>query len=184
MTRQITTMHPPTRLRGLRVALLILGLWSLPTSAPAQVAAPAGAVVPPGTVAAPPPMAAVDPVPVDTYTYEPSGRRDPFVNPFAGSQAQATPVVDARHIDGAAGLSVSEVSVSGVMTSRGALIALVQGASKRTLVVHQGDNLRDGTIKAVVPEGLVIVQPVNDPLSPVKQREVRKFLRSIEDGKQ
>ena len=42
----------------------------------------------------------------------------------------------------------------------------------------------DGTIKAVVPEGLVIVQPVNDPLSLVKQREVRKLLRSVEDGKQ
>jgi hypothetical protein len=60
----------------------------------------------------------------------------------------------------------------------------VQGADKRTFVVHQGDKLLDGAIKAVVPEGLVIVQPVNDPLSPVKQREVRKVLRSIEDGKQ
>ena len=38
-------------------------------------------------------------------------------------------------------------------------------------------------MKSITPQGLVIVQDVNDPLSLVKQREVRKLLRSLEDAK-
>jgi Tfp pilus assembly protein PilP len=76
------------------------------------------------------------------------------------------------------------MSVRGVMKSRGSLIAMVQGPDKRAFVVHPGDKFADGTVKAVTPDGLVIVQQVNDPLSLVKQREVRKMLRSVEDGKQ
>jgi hypothetical protein len=41
----------------------------------------------------------------------------------------------------------------------------------------------DGTIKAITAQGLVIVQEVNDPLSLVKQREIRKLLRSAEGAK-
>jgi hypothetical protein len=47
-----------------------------------------------------------------------------------------------------------------------------------------GDKLADGVIKAVTLQGLVIVQEVNDPLSLVKQREVTRRLRSLEDAKQ
>jgi hypothetical protein len=36
----------------------------------------------------------------------------------------------------------------------------------------------------VIPEGLVIVQDVTDPLSLVKQREVRRLLRSLEAAKE
>ena len=38
----------------------------------------------------------------------------------------------------------------------------------------------DGTVKSITPQGLVVVQQVNDPLSLVKQREIRKLLRSPE----
>ena len=38
--------------------------------------------------------------------------------------------------------------------------------------------------RAITPQGLVVVQEVNDPLSLVKQREVRKLLRSLEDAKE
>jgi hypothetical protein len=46
--------------------------------------------------------------------------------------------------------------------------------------VHQGDRLLDGTIKAVTPLRLFVIQEVNDPRSPVKQREVRKLVQSLE----
>jgi predicted ATPase len=38
-------------------------------------------------------------------------------------------------------------------------------------------------ITRITAQGLVILQEVNDPLSLVKQREVRKNLRSAEEGK-
>jgi len=70
------------------------------------------------------------------------------------------------------------------MQSRGSLVAMVQGPDNRTYIVHQGDKLLDGTIKTIMPTGLIVVQEVNDPLSLVKQREVRKLLKSLEDAKE
>ena len=67
------------------------------------------------------------------------------------------------------------------MQSRGTLVAMVQGPDNKTYIVHPGDKLLDGTIKTITPQGLVIVQEVNDPLSLVKQREIRKLLRTFED---
>ena len=86
--------------------------------------------------------------------------------------------------DGVGGLTTADVMVRGVVQSRGELIAMVQGPDRKTYTLRQGDALLDGTVKAVLTEGVVIVQDVNDPLSLVKQREVRKLLRSVEDSKQ
>ena len=79
---------------------------------------------------------------------------------------------------------VAEISVRGILQSRGMLIAMVQGPDNRTYMLRQGDRLADGAVQAVTAEGLVIMQEVNDPLSLVKQRVVRKPLRSLEDVKQ
>ena len=68
----------------------------------------------------------------------------------------------------------------GILQSRGALVAMVQGPDNKTYIVHQGDKLLDGAIKNITPLGLVFIQDVNDPLSLVKQREVSKPLRSLE----
>ena len=131
--------------------------------------------------AAPPPRAAATPPAQEAYTYRPEGRRDPFTNLLgAGSKGEIT----SRKGEGAAGLTVAELSVRGVMQSRGALVAMVEGPDKKTYIVHQGDKLLDGTIKSITPQGLVVVQEVNDPLSLIKQREVRKMLRSLEDAKE
>ena len=88
-----------------------------------------------------------------------------------------------RRGDGAAGLSVGEISVRGVLQSRDGLIAMVQGPDNKTYIVHQGDRLLDGSIKSITTQGLICIQDVNDPLSLVKQREVSKLLRSLEGVK-
>jgi Tfp pilus assembly protein PilP len=137
-------------------------------------AAPAGAPAPPGTPAAPPP-------PAEAYSYESGGRRDPFLNLLgAGSDVK----VSTKRGDGSAALSVAEISVRGVMQSHGEMIAMVQGPDAKTYVVHQGDKFADGAIKNITTQGLIVVQEVNDPLSLVKQREIRKLLRTLEDTKQ
>ena len=81
-------------------------------------------------------------------------------------------------------MSVADITVRGVIESRGTLIAMIRGPDNKTYTVHQGDKLLDGTIRAITQQGLVIVQEVNDPLSLVKQREVRKLLRSLEESKE
>lgn len=158
------------------IALLVSAALSA-QQAPAKPAAPAPAP------AAPPPAAAAPPKADDSsYTYQREGRRDPFLS-LVGTGAEPR-TTGARRGDGAAGMLVSEISVRGIVQSRGELVAMVHGPDNHTYLVHQGDKLADGTIKSITPQGLVIIQEVNDPLSLIKQREVRKLLRSLEDGKE
>jgi Tfp pilus assembly protein PilP len=117
----------------------------------------------------------------EAYTYRPEGRRDPFLN-LVGTGTDAK--VTSRKGEGSAGLTVAEITVRGIMQSRGSLVAMIQGPDNKTYIVHQGDKLLDGTIKSITPQGLIVVQEVTDPLSLIKQREVRKLLRSLEDAKE
>jgi Tfp pilus assembly protein PilP len=154
-----------------------------PSPAPAAEktppAAAAAAGAPQATPAAQQPPAATPP-PAENYTYRSEGRRDPFQTLIGtGSDTDLT----SRRGEGAAGMALGEISVRGIMQSRGSLVAMIQGPDTKTYIVHQGDKLLDGTIKTITPQGLIVIQEVNDPLSLVKQREVRKLLRSLEDAK-
>ena len=117
----------------------------------------------------------------ESYSYQPEGRRDPFLNLLGTGVEPTTP--GPRKGDGPAGMMVADISVRGIMQSKGGLIAMVQGPDNKTYIVRQGDRFLDGKIKTVTPQGLIIIQEVNDPLSLVKQREIRKLLRTLEDGK-
>jgi len=114
----------------------------------------------------------------DAFSYEPSGRRDPFLSLIGPSSDFRS-----RKGEGASGMAVAELSVRGVLEARGRLVAMVKGPDNKTYIVHQGDRLLDGAIKSITPQGLVIEQDVNDPLSVVKQREIRKLLRGLEETK-
>jgi hypothetical protein len=113
-----------------------------------------------------------------SYEYDRDGRRDPFLDLLAGISASGLP---AESVDGVGGLLTMELSVRGVLLSEGAYVAMVQAPNNRTYTVRNGDTLLDGQIKSVTAEGLVILQDVTDPLSLVKQREVYRRLRSLED---
>jgi Tfp pilus assembly protein PilP len=171
-----------------RFGLLVLCLVWLPSVVRAQAPAakpapPQGqpAAGPPAQAPTPPaPGAAATPPMQEAYTYRADGRRDPFQSLIgAGTENKVS-----RKGEGPTGLAVGEITVRGVMQSRGALVAMIQGADTKTYIVHQGDKLLDGTVKTVTAQGLVIVQEVNDPLSLIKTREVRKLLRSLEDAKE
>ena len=152
------------------VALATAPVSAQTPAAPAAKAAPAA----PSAPAGPPADAA--------YTYQREGRRDPFMSLMgAGIEPHSGGL---RKGEGPAGMTVAETSVRGIVQSRGELVAMVSGPDKRTYLVHQGDKFADGTIKTITPQGLVIVQEVNDPLSLIKQREIRKLVRSLEDGKE
>jgi Tfp pilus assembly protein PilP len=121
------------------------------------------------------------PVESDGYTYQPEGRRDTFMS-LLGTGSQ--PRDAGRRGDGLGDLLVGDVSVRGILQTQQALVAMVLAPNKKTYVVHNGDRFLDGLVKSVTSQGLVIMQDVNDPLSLVKQREIRKLLRSLEDAKE
>ena len=144
-----------------------------PPAAPGAAASPPP-VAPPAGTSAGAPVAAAEP-----YTYDPEGRRDPFVSLLS----RGVEPVPGDKTSGLGGVTTSELIVRGVIQSRGAYIALVAGPDGKTYRAHVNDRLLDGVIRNVTPQGVVIMQEVNDPLSLVKQREVRKGLRTAEDGK-
>jgi type IV pilus assembly protein PilP len=149
-----------------------------------QAAAP-GPPPPPPAAPAPvsgAPQTQTAPAPPEAYAYSPEGRRDPFLSLLGAGADRGGPQV--KRGDGVHGMTIAEISVRGILQSRGMLIAMVQGPDNRTYMLRQGDRLADGAVQAVTAEGLVIMQEVNDPLSLVKQRVVRKPLRSLEDVKQ
>jgi Tfp pilus assembly protein PilP len=161
------------------ISLLAIAFSAAATIASAQTPVPPSAGQGAATPAGP---AEAGPTPAEGYSYEPDGRRDPFLNLLGTGSNPPTPT--GKRSEGAAGLTVGEISVRGVLVSRGSLIAMIEGADKKTYVVHAGDRFLDGTIRSITPQGLVIVQEVNDPLSLVKQREILKLLRSSESAKE
>lgn len=109
------------------------------------------------------------------FTYDPQGRRDPFVSLLLRG-GEGRPSGGTRPA-GIAGLLIGEIAVKGVMKGKNGFIALVQAPDNKTYIMHQGDRLMDGSVKSVAQDAVVFSQDVNDPLSLVKQREVRKTIR-------
>jgi type IV pilus assembly protein PilP len=170
------------------LSLTLAGLTLIASLAYAQAAPPAAPAATPaapaaGTPAAPPKSAAekaesaAEP---QGYTYDPEGRRDPFVSLMRRG-------IDSRNtgpkMAGLGGLGTSEVSLRGVLTSDGAFVGILQGVDTKNYIVRVGDRLSDGTIRSITKDSMVILQQVNDPLSLEKQREVRKQLRQTEEAK-
>jgi len=154
---------------------------------PAKGAPPAPAPAP-GTPAAPgQPQAKTTelPTPPANYEYTPQGRRDPFLSlVHRGDEGKGdTGAATSKRAEGVPGMLTIELTVRGIVQTRGAWVAMVAGADKKVYTVRAGDKIADGVIRQITANSVVILQEVNDPLSLEKQREVRKFLRGGEEVK-
>ena len=146
-------------MRTLILLLAVATAWSVPVRAQS----PASAEPPP--------------TPPANFEYAAEGRRDPFVSLVnrgtdtgAGQPGRTRP-------DGVAGVTVDELVVRGIVQSRGGWIAMVGAANGRTYSVRPGERLLDGSVHAITSDAVVLMQDVNDPLSLLKHREIRKYLR-------
>jgi len=108
------------------------------------------------------------------YSYEPAGRRDPFVSLLFGGDTRPT---GATRAPGLPGQLVGELTVKGVLKAKGGFVAILQASDNKTYLGRPGDRVMDGSIKSIAQDAVVFSQDVNDPLSLVKQREVRKTIR-------
>ncbi len=161
--------------------LIVLALVAaaVPAGAQAPAAPPA-----PHAPANPPPPGPVLPSPPVNYVYAPEARRDPFTNLVnRGADPRGTAGQLAKRPEGLAGLQTNEISVRGILQTRGAWIAMVAAPDGKVYTLRAGDRLLDGVVRTVTAQAVVILQEVNDPLSLEKQREVRKFLRGGEEVK-
>lgn len=135
----------------------------------------------------PPPETApevVEPAPAaatpEIYTYDSEGRRDPFVSLLA--RGAELPSASERP-DGLLGLSVNEVALRGVVLSEGVYIAVLEAPDGRSHIVRAEDRLFDGSVLEIAADTILFLQEVNDPLSLVTEREIRKGLRDAEEGR-
>ena len=136
-------------------------------------------------IPAPPQAAAAPQAPpaAPAFVYNPEGRRDPFVSLVkraadARAARQGKPAAG-----GVASFLVSEITLRGIMQSRGEHVALVTGPDAKTYLVRVNDRLLDGSVRAISADSLVCLQDVSDPLSLTKQREVRMTLRAVTEAK-
>ena len=153
---------------------VVLGV--VPVAATAQSAAPEAA---PAAAAQP---GGVVPLEPQGFDYDPENRRDPFVSLVRRGTDSERSAPGTRG-PGLGGLETSEVTLKGTVHSGDGYLAIVAGADNRTYIVHVGDRLLDGTVRAITPTAMVILQQVNDPLSLDKQREVRKTIRQADEAK-
>ena len=146
------------------------------------VAQAAGTPVPKTPAPAPATAASTPQAPApEPYTYNPEGRRDPFVSLVSrGFQTDPT----GKRAEGLSGLSTSEIVLAGILQSSSGYLALVKAPDGKNYTAHVNDRLADGTIRSITLSYMVIMQEVNDPLSLVKVKEVRKGLRASDDVKQ
>ena len=124
------------------------------------------------------------------YTYNPQGRRDPFI-----SLAKPVGVIGAKGARpaGIPGFLIQEVALKGVVkTSGGGMgvaqgagyIAILQGTDGKSYFVTVGQRLFDGVIVSIDASSVSFRQEVTDPLSPVRSRDVRKTLYPSEEARQ
>lgn len=157
------------------VAVATTALTAAQAKAPAARPAPAPAT--PAAAEAKPPAPGAQ-----GYSYNPEGRRDPFVSLLERGSSDPKASTASRP-DGLAGLFVGDIAIRGVMLTRGTYSALILAPDNKTYTIRPGDQLFDASVKAVTADAVIFVQQVTDPLSLVKQREIRKPLRPTEEGK-
>jgi Tfp pilus assembly protein PilP len=164
-------------------AVVLMAALALPLAVGAQ--APAQPPAKKDAAPAPPKPNPNLPAPPANYEYASEGRRDPFLSLLnRGIDTAGQPGQQAsRRAEGVPGLMTAEVTVRGIVQTRGAFVAMVAGADGKVYSVRAGDKLADGVVRTVTADAVVIVQEVNDPLSLEKQREVRKLLRGGEEVK-
>jgi type IV pilus assembly protein PilP len=154
------------------VAVTVIAAATSPLAGMQQPPAPAAAVEAPANGGQPAAGAG--------FTYDPEGRRDPFVSLLArGNDPRAV----TNRPPGLPGVLIGELTVKGIVRDRSGFIAMVQAPDNKTYIVRPGEKLMDGSVKSITPDTVVFSQDVNDPLSPVKQREIRKSVRSLNQNR-
>jgi Tfp pilus assembly protein PilP len=115
------------------------------------------------------------------YSYNPQGRRDPFVSllkPVSAAEGART------RRPGMEGFLIQEVALKGIVRDKGGYVAMLLGTDGKSYFVKVGQRLFDGAITRIDATSVTFRQEVTDPLSTVKSREVKKTLYPSEEARQ
>ena len=174
-------------MQKMRASLLAVAALGVATLAWAQAPAPAPAGAP---SPAPPAAGGTDTVksileqglepPPGGYSYNPMGRRDPFVSLQKPVEANRGP---GSRPPGVKGFLIQEVALKGIVRDKTGYIAILLGTDGKSYSVRVGERLFDGVVTAIDAANITFRQEVTDPLSPVKSRDVKKSLYPSEENR-
>lgn len=106
------------------------------------------------------------------YRYDPSGRRDPFVNPVPPEVVQSTrPSITPARPPGLPGVLLNEAELSAIVRSSdpNVSVVVINAPGERVFVAHRGDQLYDVVIREIRRTDVIFeVKPLegDDPLAP------------------
>jgi len=105
----------------------------------------------------------------EKFSYDPAGRRDPFVSLAQGIQEEEK---SRERPPGLAGMMIEELTLVGIVVTSSGTIAIVQGRDKLSYVLRPGTKLYDGEVKDIERHRVIFEQQVNDPKALKPTREV------------
>ena len=114
------------------------------------------------------------------YTYDPAGRRDPFINLLIGLKAKG-PVAP----KGA--LTVTDAKVVGITQGKDGYTAIIVGTDNKARFMKAGDKLYDGQIITIEKDRVIFRQDFTEenPAAPgLRSKEVEKRLNPVQEGTQ
>ena len=114
------------------------------------------------------------------WTYDPQGRRDPFVGPRPGADGSRGAVDRPR---GLAGVRVAELTLRGLVFAGGRHLGVLEAPGGRTYIVRGAERLLDGVVQAVTHEAVVFEEAARDASSGGAGRKVRKVLASAQEAR-
>jgi len=161
------------------IAILSLAaVMAAPVAARAQAPSPTPAASPAADT-----LSAITPEIPETgsYTYNPMGRRDPFVSllkPVSPDQGPKT------RRPGMEGFLIQEVALKGIVKTPKGYTAMLLGTDGKSYFVGVGQRLFDGVVTAIDATTVTFRQEVTDPLSTVKSRDLKKTLYPSEEARQ
>jgi len=112
------------------------------------------------------------------YTYDPGGRRDPFVDLLKGIKVKGANIPRGA-------LTVGDAKVVGITRSKEGFVAVIVGADNKARFMKVGDKLYDGEIIGIEADQVRFRQDFTDdnPAAPgLKSKEVVKRLNPVQEG--
>lgn len=112
------------------------------------------------------------------YTYDPAGRRDPFVNLAIGVKAKGPTAPKGA-------LTVGDAKVVGITQGKEGYTAIIVGADNKARFMKAGDKLFDGQIISIEKDRVIFRQDFTEenPTAPgLRSKEVEKRLNPVQEG--
>ena len=108
--------------------------------------------------------------------YDYGGRRDPFLSPIV--TRKGGPALGGHPAAGLAGVSVTDVVVTGITRVGRKVTAILQTPDGKSYLVTSQDRLGDGVIKSIEADVVVFVEMSSDAAGTLRPHEVRKPIRA------